>query len=506
MDLRKRFSDFRNWCPQPPTPLPTKLKRYSMPIAAVITATLIFSVSFSVFSSSLMAHPSLPQIVIPLASSTAANEAPSSIAWVRNYTGQENADYANRVIQTNDGGYAIAGIIGAHKYFVPIAWLVKISSQGDIEWNQTFMVNSGNVTFKLESVAGLVQTNDGGYVIAGTEAILPNDEYETISSTIAVLFRTDSLGNVQWNQTYPQLGGASFMVQTGDGGYAIAGDYSLVKTNSVGKIEWQKSYEDNVFKSNSLNENIVSVQPTPDGGYALLTSDNILFKVTSTGNLQWQQAYQTGTSYLGEPSYLSSFIETSDSGFLLAGDLYTNNATDHMASLIKADSKGALEWSKTYGSLGSSVASLIQTSDDGSAFAGTLPNSGNYPQNVICLVKTDSTGNLQWNQTNNNTSEGLTDYYLGGSFTVNSLIETMDGGFMIAGSWNPGITGLDNAYYLAKTEPALPPPSLTPTPPDTMPSPFAFFSFPTLLVIGGLVAVVVVATVVILMLKKKMTV
>ena len=65
------------------------------------------------------------------------------------------------------------------------------------------MVNSGNVTFKLDSVAGLAQTNDGGYVIAGTEAILPNDEYETISSTFAVLFRTDSLGNILWNQGIP---------------------------------------------------------------------------------------------------------------------------------------------------------------------------------------------------------------------------------------------------------------------------------------------------------------
>ena len=125
---------------------------------------------------------------------------------------------------------------------------------------------------------------------------------------------------------------------------------------------------------------------------------------------------------------------------------------------------------------------------------------------MIWLVKTDSTGNLQWSQTNNNTSEALTDYYLGGSFTVNSLIETKDGGFMIAGSWNPGITGLDNAYYLAKTEPALPLPSPTPTPQVTMPSPFAFFSLPTLLVIGGLVAVIVVAAVVILMLKKKVTI
>ncbi len=51
MKLRKRF---RDWCPQPPDRLPTKLKRYSMPIVAIATVTLILSVSFFVFSSSLM--------------------------------------------------------------------------------------------------------------------------------------------------------------------------------------------------------------------------------------------------------------------------------------------------------------------------------------------------------------------------------------------------------------------------------------------------------------------
>ena len=93
-----------------------------------------------------------------------------------------------------------------------------------------------------------------------------------------------------------------------------------------------------------------------------------------------------------------------------------------------------------------------------------MPGSGNYPEDLVWLVKTDSVGNLQWSQTNNNTSESLTDYLLGGAFTVNSLIETRDGGFMIAGSWNPGITGLDNVYYLAKTEPALASPTATSTP------------------------------------------
>ncbi len=177
-----------------------------------------------------------------------------------------------------------------------------------------------------------------------------------------------------------------------------------------------------------------------------------------------------------------------------------------MASLIKADAKGAVEWSKTFGSLGSSVASLIQTSDDGYAFAGTLPNSGNYPQNVIWLVKTDSTGNLQWSQTNNNTSENLTDYFLGGAFTVNSLIETKDGGFMMAGSWNPGITGHDTAYYLAKTEPALPPPTATLTPVASLsPPPQTLNPFYILLIVlGVLVAVIAFVVITVLIFKKKL--
>ena len=66
MGLRKRFRDFRDWCPQPSDRLPAKLKRYSMPIAAAVTVTLILSVSFSLFSSNIMFNPYVP--IVPLVS------------------------------------------------------------------------------------------------------------------------------------------------------------------------------------------------------------------------------------------------------------------------------------------------------------------------------------------------------------------------------------------------------------------------------------------------------
>ena len=56
MGVRKKFKD---WCPQPPNPLRTKLKQYSVPITILLTVTL-FAASFSIFYSSSMFHPSIP--------------------------------------------------------------------------------------------------------------------------------------------------------------------------------------------------------------------------------------------------------------------------------------------------------------------------------------------------------------------------------------------------------------------------------------------------------------
>ncbi len=79
MGVRKRLRDFRNWCPQPPMPLSTKLKRYSVPIAAAITVTLIFSISFSVFSSSMISHPSV--LPVPLSYDPSSTVPSYNSAW-----------------------------------------------------------------------------------------------------------------------------------------------------------------------------------------------------------------------------------------------------------------------------------------------------------------------------------------------------------------------------------------------------------------------------------------
>ena len=507
MGLRKMFRDFRDWCPQPPACNSSKLKHYSAPIAMVLTATLL-AASFSVFYSGFQASPSLPQVVIPLAESASAIETAPAVQWVQQYTGQYPGDYADRIIQTSDGGYVIAGVAGAHLYSVAAVWLVKIGSRGNVEWNRTFSFTSGSLTYNLESVAGFVQTGDGGFAIAGTEAWFPSNNtlFEYATGSEGVLFKLDSLGNVEWNQTYPNIGGIASMVQTSDG-YALASGYSLMETNSLDIVQWQKSYEASIFKPNTLNENLASVVQTSDDGYALLTSDNILFKVNPSGDLQWKQTYELGTANSDAQGTINSFIESSDGGYLLACNVYPENSGNNYASLIKTDAKGSVEWSKTYGPAGSSANALIQTSDGGYAFAGIVPGQGNYPQNYVWLVKTDSSGKLQWSQNNNNTAIGLSLSSLGSSFSVSSLIETNDGGLMIVGSYNSEpIVETANHYYLVKTDPALTTP--TPIPPSTQmpsPSPAPATLLPSLVLVASLAAVaaVIVVTIVILVKRTK---
>jgi hypothetical protein len=127
----------------------------------------------------------------------------------------------------------------------------------------------------------------------------------------------------------------------------------------------------------------------------------------------------------------------------LAG--YTSSSSVGVYSfwLVKTDSWGSLQWSETYGSTGDSEAySLVQTSDGGYALGGYTDASGAGGYDVW-LVKTDSGGGVQWNQTYGGSDD---DY-------ARSLVKTADRGYALAGyTDSSGAGGFD--FYLVKTDSA----------------------------------------------------
>ena len=129
--------------------------------------------------------------------------------WNKTYGGPEN-DFAQAMIQTKDGGYAIAGETNSFGAGDSDCWLIKVDYNGNVQWNKTY----GEST--ADGAKSVIQTSDGGYVIVGYAA-------DNNASTDVLFVKTDPFGNMQWNQTYGGVGRdvAVSVVQTADGGYAF---------------------------------------------------------------------------------------------------------------------------------------------------------------------------------------------------------------------------------------------------------------------------------------------
>jgi len=340
--------------------------------------------------------------------------------WSKTFGGS-SYDGANSVQQTSDNGYIIAGHTCSFGTGEGDFWLVKTDSDGNEEWNKTF---GGSYEDWANSIQ---QTSDNGYIVAGYTYSF-GEGYSSFW-----LVKTDSNGNEEWNKTFGGSGDeyANSVQQTSDGGYIIAGstrpldtghlDVYLIKTDSDGNEEWNKTF------GGSYGDVANSVQQTSDYGYIVAGSissfgagnyDFWLVKTDSDGNEEWNKTFG-GSSYDGA----SSIQQTSDNGYIIAGHTCSFGEGESDFWLVKTDSDGNEEWNKTFGGSYSDVANSVQqTSDNGYIVAGHTSSFG-AGESDFWLVKTDSDGNEEWNKTFGGSS------YDGAS----SIQQTSDNGYIVAG-------------------------------------------------------------------------
>ena len=360
-------------------------------------------------------------------------------------------DQAYGVVQTSDMGFAIAVETTS---FGAGGWdfmLVKTDLNGNLQWNKTY---GGAGTDYVNSI---ILTADGGYLMVGHTNSWGVGGYDLF------VVKTDSLGNMQWNKTYGGLGqdrgyGA---VRTSDGGYAIAGstdswgaglaDYWLVKLDSSGNIQWNMTY------GGTNAEGAFALVQTSDGGYAVAggepsfgagNHDFWLVKTDSGGVMQWNQTY-------GGPAtdICRSLIRTADGGYALAGFTNSSGNGGYDVWMVKADGNGAMQWNKTYGGTNDdylyAYTGLIATTDGGYALAAFTTSFGSGASRAsalipgvrsldVWLIKTDSFGNMQWSKTYGGQGDDL----------PYSIIQTTDGAFAIAGFTNSFGAGNDDVYLI----------------------------------------------------------
>lgn len=182
-----------------------------------------------------------------------------SIQW-RGYFGGTNNDRAHSVVQSNDGGFVMAGFTESDDYDVSSTngsyefWVVKVDAFGNLLWEHSFGGDGIEVAYDI------AKTLDDGYVVVGNTFSDNGDVLVNHGGSDVWMIKIDAEGNLVWEQTY---GGLEFdlaqaVVQSKDGGFYITGnsksddkdssfnygenDIWLLKTNSVGELVWEKSY------------------------------------------------------------------------------------------------------------------------------------------------------------------------------------------------------------------------------------------------------------------------
>ena len=373
-------------------------------------------------------------------------------------------------------------------------WIWKMTEKGELDWQKSI---GGNGFDLLQSIKG---TKDGGFILAGTSSSGNSFEKKEDCKGLTDFWviKLDASGNEQWQRTIGGDGQDELLCafQTKDGGYVLGGssssspssitnvkaegktaesstidlygkseksrgnmDYWIVKLDKLGVIEWQKTY------GGRYADLLRSMEQTTDNGYILAgysnsplsgdktdgnkgVGDYWIVKIDDIGTIQWQKTY--GADGDDQPYVIHQTIE---GGYIVGGNSNSKNALTSLGGIVangtdfwvlKLDSEGGVIWSKTYdfGKV-DILTSLVENKDHTYLIGGyakaesrqstvgqvaKMAGIGKDKEGIndYIALKIDENGEEFWNKTVGSSGEDI----------LRKLIETRDGGYLMAGTSN----------------------------------------------------------------------
>jgi len=373
-------------------------------------------------------------------------------------------------------------------------WVWKMNEKGDLDWQKSF----GGSGFDL--LQSIKNTRDGGFILAGTSSSSTGFQKKEDCKGITDFWvvKLDASGGEQWQRTIGGSGQDELLCafQTKDGGYILGGssssnpsvisikpdaksiatskadlfnkseksrgnmDYWIVKLDKQGDIEWQRTY------GGQYADVLRSMEQTTDNGYILAGYSNSpisgdktvnnkgigdfwIIKISDTGEIQWQNTY--GAEGDDQPYVIH---QTIDEGYIVGGNSNSKNALTTMGGIVsngtdywvlKLDPDGEVLWSKTYdfGKV-DIMTSLVENKDQTYLIGGYAQSENKRPRegivgkamnmvnkekdgiNDYIALKIDEKGEELWNRTVGSAGEDI----------LRKLVETRDGGYLMAGTSN----------------------------------------------------------------------
>lgn len=193
---------------------------------------------------------------------TEATSRYETVTWSKTFGGEQD-DYLRSLIKTDDGGYLLFGETYSYGAGKADIWIIKLDLMGNQIWDKTF----GGPDDDWINI--LIQSDDGGYVLAGKTY-----SYGAGGGD-AWIIKLDSVGNKIWEQILggSNNDSAYLLLQNDDGGYTVGGytfslnagraDFWIIRLDPYGNELWEKPF------GGSGEDTLRSLIQTDDGGYLL---------------------------------------------------------------------------------------------------------------------------------------------------------------------------------------------------------------------------------------------
>jgi len=353
-------------------------------------------------------------------------------------------DQGHAVVQTNDGGYAVAGRTSSFGAGGNDLFLIKTDNLGNIQWQKTY--GSAGDEDGLSIV--LTESPDFGFVLAGLTT-----SFGSVSAD-AYIIKVDVSGVLQWSGKYNTASnsehargvhiasnGDIIVVGTDNLDFFGSSDAVVMRLDSNGNRLWSKVF------GGSLNDHVHGIEELPGGNLIISGSSEsfgpgstagYVMKLSPNGNVLWDYTY--GQS--GVTGYNSSVL-TNDYQIVLTG--LTNDFGNGFQTITtKIDTNGVVIWSKVYGGpafdRGASIKKVVNSNDY--FIAANTESFGNDLKEIL-MLRISSAGDVIWSETiGTNQDDQLNQW------ATNTIAATLDGGFAMTGYSDGVFTGGNNALLL----------------------------------------------------------
>ncbi|WP_295222869.1 T9SS type A sorting domain-containing protein [uncultured Chryseobacterium sp.] len=325
--------------------------------------------------------------------------------WEKYFSGK-NHDFLSATVNTQEGGYLLAGTSYSGKGLDKKEkskggsdfWLIRINEFGDELWQKTIGSASD------EEARAVIQTTDFGFFVAGNTTLRePQGTFQGYGSKDVLVVRLDKNGK-ELSQFV--LGGRGLdelekMIPTLDGG-ALLGIYSRSgEVLQSGKPESGSTS----LNANSSPSTARSYQPKASSNYG--EGDYWIVKLSKDGKVEWEK------NFGGKGDDHLRTLAMTSTGYLIGGESRSERSGNKTVGieegsdlwLISINTKGEEIWQKSYNFKNRDVLmgmSVLHDSDDKSTKGILL---GGYTQaegrietddEKFWMLYLDQNGNQQW--------------------------------------------------------------------------------------------------------------